>query len=425
MVPLTDFIVTNTVPLLLFFLGLAIGGVVTTIALNNRFSKKSNRLLLKQSELEAINHHTREELATTVGQCKFLEAQLKNQSRLLSDTRSQMTQEFENLANRIFDTKQEQFDSQNQKTLNYSLNPLRLQIDDFKKQVADVYQKESAERNQLMGKVGELQAQTLDIGREAVNLANALKGDNKAQGNWGEMILERILEESGLRKGIEYDSQVSLQEQSTDSDNEKKTRRKIPDVIINLPGDRHLIIDAKVSLVHYEKYNTAEDHELRSLALKSHVQSVRSHIKNLSDKNYEALLGINSFDLIFIFMPIEASFMLALQADPQLFQEAYEQKIVLVSPTTLMTSLQIVSQLWLYQKQHQNAEKIAAQAGGLYDQFVLFLESITDIGNQLDKTSQAYELAKNRLYEGKGNLFKRAEKLQALGAKTKRNLSEK
>ena len=425
MASLTNFIVTNTLPLLLFFLGLFAGVGFASIFLSTRFRKKSSLLHLKQSELETINHHTREELATTVGQCKFLQSQLKNQSRLLSETRIQMGQEFENLANRIFDSKQEQFDTQNQKTLNYSLNPLRLQLDDFKKQVNDVYQKESAERNQLMGKVGELQSQTLKIGQEAVNLANALKGDNKAQGNWGEMILERILEDSGLRKGIEYDSQLALKEASTDFNGEKNARRKIPDVIINLPGDRHLIVDAKVSLVHYEQYNAAKDAELQALALKSHVQSIRSHVKSLSAKNYEDLLGINSFDLIFIFMPIEASFMLALQAEPQLFQDAYDKKVVLVSPTTLMTSLQIVSQLWRYEKQHKNAEKIAAEAGGLYDQFVLFAESIAEVGEQLDKTSKAYTLVKSRLYEGRGNLFKRAKNLRSLGAKTKRNLEKK
>lgn len=417
----TDFIVTNTLPLLLFFLGLLIGAGLAGIFQQHRFSKALGVLRLKESNLESINSRAREELAVAAGQCKFLQSQLSHQS----DARVQMKQEFENLANKIFDAKQEQLENQNQKNLNYSLNPLRLQLDDFKKQVNDVYQRESAERNQLMGKVGELQSQTLKIGQEAVNLANALKGDNKIQGNWGEMILERILERSGLRKGIEYDSQVSLKEQCDDFEYEKKAQRKIPDVIINLPGNRHLIIDAKVSLVHYEKYSIAKDAELQSLALKSHVQSIRSHVKNLSAKNYESLLGVNSFDLVFIFMPIEASFMLALQAEPQLFQEAYDQKIVLVSPTTLMTSLQIVSQLWRYQKQHQNAEKIATEAGGLYDQFVLFLASINDVGDQLEKTNKAYRLAKNRLHEGRGNLFKRAENLRSLGAKTKRNLENK
>jgi DNA recombination protein RmuC len=285
--------------------------------------------------------------------------------------------------------------------------------------VADVYQKESAERNQLMGKVGELQSQTLKIGQEAVNLANALKGDNKAQGNWGEMILERILQDSGLRKGTEYESRVSLFEQSAAG---TMGRRRAPDIIIYLPDNKQLIVDAKVSLVHFEQYTNAKSEAARSSALKAHVQSVRSHVKSLSKKNYESLEGVNSLDFVFIFIPIEASFMLALQSEPQLFQEAYDQQIVLVSPTTFMTTLQTVSSIWRYQKQNQNAEKIAAEAGGLYDQFVLFLESITQIGNQLDKTTEAYLLAKKRLYEGNGNLFKRAERLRSLGAKTKRNI---
>ncbi|MFT4610051.1 MAG: DNA recombination protein RmuC, partial [Cellvibrionaceae bacterium] len=209
----TSFIVTNAISFLLFFLGFLLGATIVGILLKNRTNRLLNASLLRQSDLEGDISHRREELSSMTAQRDFLKTQLNNQSQLLSEARLQMGHEFENLANRIFETKQQQFDQQNQKTLNYSLNPLRLQIDDFKKQVADVYQKESAERNQLMGKVGELQSQTLKIGREAVNLANALKGDNKAQGNWGEMILERILQDSGLRKGVEYQSQVSLYEQ--------------------------------------------------------------------------------------------------------------------------------------------------------------------------------------------------------------------
>lgn len=418
---LISFIVTNAISFLLFFLGFILGTIIVGLLLNKRTNRLLNTSLLKQSELESDIVLRREELANMLAQRDFLKDQLNNQSRLLSEARMQMGQEFENLANRIFEAKQQQFDQQNQKTLNYSLNPLRLQIDDFKKQVADVYQKESAERNQLMGKVDELQSQTLKIGQEAVNLANALKGDNKAQGNWGEMILERILEDSGLRKGKEYESQVSLYEQSAEG---TTGRRRAPDIIIYLPNDKQLIIDAKVSLIHYEQYINANNEAAQALALKAHVQSVRSHIKTLSKKNYESLVSINTLDFVFIFMPIETSFMLTLQSEPQLFQEAYDQQIVLVSPTTLMTTLQTVANIWRYQKQNQNAEKIAAEAGGLYDQFVLFLESITQIGNQLDKTTEAYQLAKKRLYEGKGNLFKRAENLRALGAKTKRNIEQ-
>lgn len=417
----TSFIVTNAISFLLFFLGFLLGAVIVGMLLKNRTNRLLNASLLRQSDLEDDNSNRREELANMTAQRDFLKTQLNNQSQLLSEARFQMGQEFENLANRIFETKQQQFDQQNQKTLNYSLNPLRLQIDDFKKQVADVYQKESAERNQLMGKVGELQSQTLKIGREAVNLANALKGDNKAQGNWGEMILERILQDSGLRKGVEYQSQVSLYEQANEGIG---GRRRAPDIIIYLPSNKQLIIDAKVSLVHYEQYVNASTESERTLALKGHIQSVRAHVKNLSKKNYESLEGVNSLDFVFIFMPIEASFMLTLQSEPQLFQEAYDQQIVLVSPTTLMTTLQTVSSIWRYQKQNQNAEIIAAEAGGLYDQFVLFLESITQIGHQLDKTTEAYQLAKKRLHEGKGNLFKRAENLRALGAKTKRSMEQ-
>lgn len=418
----TSFIVTNAISFLLFFLGFILGALIIGLLLNYRTDRSLKAALLRQSDLESDMLDRRGELVSITAQRDYLDSQLNNQSQLLSETRLQMGQEFENLANRIFETKQQQFDQQNQKVLNYSLNPLRLQIDDFKKQVADVYQKESAERNQLMGKVGELQSQTLKIGREAVNLANALKGDNKAQGSWGEMILERILQDSGLRKGKEYQSQVTLYEQPSDGVGGK---RRAPDIVIYLPNDKQLIIDAKVSLVHYEQHANAVNEDSRALALKAHIQSVRTHIRNLSRKNYESLEGINSIDFVFIFIPIEASFLLTLQAEPQLFQEAYDQQIVLVSPTTLMTTLQTVSSIWRHQKQNLNAEKIAAEAGGLYDQFVLFLESLNQIGLQLDKTTEAYQLAKKRLYDGNGNLLKRAEKLRSMGAKTKRSIETK
>ncbi|MGH1441653.1 MAG: DNA recombination protein RmuC [Cellvibrionaceae bacterium] len=409
-----DFILGNQEQLILLGLGFLLGSFIIGVWVYYVGRKKLALSLEESSQIQLQLYQAREELAGLKGQHGQMQYQLKEQTHLLREARSQLGQEFENLANRIFETKQQQFDVQNQKTLNQSLSPLKSQIDEFKKQVADVYQKESAERNQLIGKIGELQLQTQKIGEDAINLALALKGDNKTQGNWGEVVLERLLEESGLQKGREYDTQVAL--------NDEGGKRRNPDVMIYLPENKQLIIDAKVSLLDYERYINSDDENEKQQALKAHVQSVRNHIRNLSVKNYESLEGLQSLDFIFIFMPVEAAFMLALQAEPALFKEAYDKQIVLVSPTTLMATLRTVANIWRYHKQHKYAEKIAQQAGGLYDQFVLVVESLDDLGAQLDKTQGSYNVIRKRLVEGKGNLVKRIEGLRHLGAKTKRSL---
>ncbi len=374
--------------------------------------RSRQRLLIALDDM----YKARESAALAQGQLAHVQQSMDEQSVLLKETRLQLGNEFENLANRIFESKQKQFDQQNAKTLSHSLDPLKSQINEFKQQVTSVYEKENAERNKLIGKIGELQQQTQQIGADAVNLAMALKGDNKSQGNWGEVILERLLEESGLQKGREYDTQVALL-------NEEGHRRN-PDVIIYLPDNKQLVIDSKVSLLHYESYVNANDDAEKAIALKSHIHSVRQHIKELSRKNYESLQGINTLDFVFIFMPIEAAFMLALQHEPSLFKEAYDKQIVLVSPTTLMATLRTVSNLWRYHKQHKNAEVIATEAGKLYDQFALVLESLDDLGVQLEKTQKTYDLTKKRLSEGRGHLIGRVEKLKKLGAKAKKSLPE-
>ena len=384
-----------------------LGGLIISSWLNSRHRQRILQDVMAQQLL-------REELASAKAQLAQLQLTIKDKDTLLTETRLQLSSEFEQLANRIFDSKQQKFDQQNAKTLSYSLDPLKTQINEFKQQVADVYEKENAERNKLIGKISELQQQTQKIGEDAINLAQALKGDNKSQGNWGEVILERLLEESGLQKGREYETQITLH-------NEDGHRRK-PDVIIYLPENKQLVIDSKVSLLHYERFAKAQDDVEQAVALKEHIDSVRQHIKSLSRKNYESLQGIHTLDFVFIFMPIEAAFMLALQHEPELFREAYDKHIVLVSPTTLMATLRTVANIWRYHKQHKNAELIATQAGGLYDQFALVVESLNDLGQQLDKTQKTYQQTRKRLSEGRGNLLGKVEKLKKLGAKTKRNL---
>ncbi len=342
---------------------------------------------------------------------KHFEAQLK----LLNEARTELTREFENLANKIFNTKQQQFAQQSKQTLDVAIDPLRNQLAEFRKKVEDVYEKENAERNKLVGQLGELQKQTRQVSEDAINLANALKGDNKIQGNWGEVILERLLEQSGLQKGREYETQVALKAESG--------RRRNPDVIVRLPENKDIVIDAKVSLADYERYCSASDDEERERFLKQHIASLRSHIANLSIKDYEKLEGIRSLDFVFIFVPVEAAFMLAMQQEPALFREAYDRHIALVSPTTLMATLRTVESIWRYEKQNTNAEKIAKQAGALYDQFVLTLDSLEEVGRMLGKTQDAYDLTVKRLKTGRGNLVKRVEDIKRLGAKTKKSIA--
>lgn len=365
----------------------------------------------KTGELSRIQNENTELTTRLAQEKKHFEEQFK----LLNEAKSELSKEFENLANKIFTAKQQQFTQQSKTTLEGTIDPLRNQLSDFRKKVEDVYEKENADRNKLVGQLGELQKQTQRISEDAINLAKALKGDNKAQGNWGEVILERLLEESGLQKGREYETQVALKNESG--------KRRNPDVIVRLPENKDIVIDAKVSLVDYERFCSSDDDEEREKSLKQHIASIRGHISNLSIKDYEKLEGIRSLDFVFIFVPVEAAFMLALQHEPALFREAYDKHIILVSPTTLLATLRTVESIWRYEKQNINAEKIAKQAGALYDQFVLTLDALDEVGRLLGKTQDAYEITTKRLKTGRGNLVKRVEDIKRLGAKTKKSIS--
>jgi DNA recombination protein RmuC len=345
------------------------------------------------------------------------ESNFEAQLKLVKEAKQSLSQEFENLANRIFDDKQTKFSEQSKQALDTSLSPLRRDIGDFRKQVSSAYEKENADRNQLAGQIGELQKQTMKISSEAASLANALKGDNKQQGNWGEFVLEKLLEDSGLSKGREYETQVALKDE--------EGKRRNPDVIIRLPEGKDIIIDAKTSLLNYERYFHAEDEQQRQEFLKNHLNSLRAHIKGLDIKNYEKLETINSLDFVLIFIPVESAFMLALDNDPDLMREAYDRGIILVSPSTLMVTLRTIKNLWRYADQNINAQQIAEKAGGLYDLFVLHVEALEDIGKHLDKSKDAYETAFKRLSTGRGNLVKRSEELKLLGAKTKKAIADK
>lgn len=334
--------------------------------------------------------------------------------KLLAEAKQQLTLEFETLAQKILEEKSERFTKQNQTNIETTLNPLREQLTEFRKRVEDVYDKDSKDRTSLRAELSHLQNLNQRIGEEALNLTRALKGDNKAQGNWGEVVLERVLEESGLRKGHEYETQVALR-----SD---EGQRRNPDVIVHLPDNKDIVIDAKVTLIAYERYCNAATEAEREVALRQHIAAVRAHIDGLSLKQYENLPGVRSLDFVLIFIPIEAAFLAAFEHDASVFREAYEKSIIVVSPTTLLATLRTVQTIWRYERQNANADAIAKQAGALHDQFALLLQSLQDIGKHLDKSRDAYEQTVDRFSRGRGNLVKRVNDLAKLGAKTKKSL---
>ena len=344
-----------------------------------------------------------------------LESQVKEHEQkieLLETTKIRMSQEFENLANRIFDQKQTQFAAKSQLTIESSIGPLRRDIGEFRKQVENAYDKETADRNKLIGQISELQKHTMRVSEDAVSLANALRGDSKLQGNWGEFILEKLLEDSGLKRGREY----NLQESKTDD----QGRIKKPDVIVHLPEGKDIVIDAKVSLVAYERYFNSHDELEKMQYLRKHLNSLKTHIRGLSDKNYDQLDGLNSLDFVLLFVPIEAAFMLALDHAPEIMADAYERNIVLVSPSTLLVTLKTIKNLWRYDDQNRNSKIIAEKAGRLYDGFVRYIDALDEADKYLQRSKDVLGDARKRLLTGRGNLVIRAEELRSLGAKTKK-----
>ncbi|WP_438951801.1 DNA recombination protein RmuC [Porticoccus sp.] len=385
---------------------------VTIARLAEDLDNQRNRLVQRETELGMLNR----DKATLEARLEGEKTRYEEQLQLLRQARESLVQEFENLSNRIFDAKQQKFTEQSSRTLNSSIDPLRKEIHDFRKKVEDAYDKENAERNKLVGQIVELQKQAQKVGEDAVLLANALKGESKFQGNWGEVILERILEQSGLTKGREYETQVALKNEEGD--------RRNPDVIIHLPDQRDIVVDAKVSLTDYERYCRAELPEEKQRCLKQHILSLRTHINGLSRKAYEQLEGVNSLDFVLIFVPVEAAFMLALEHDHTLFRDAYDKGIILVSPSTLLATLRTIHNIWRYEDQNRNAQQIAAEAGKLYDQVVLVVESLDDLGRYIDKSQDAWQQTRKRLVDGRGNLIKKFDDIKKLGARTKRSLPD-
>ena len=343
------------------------------------------------------------------------EQQDSHQQRLndLQGSRDELRAQFAELAGKIFDEREQRFAETSNERLGQLLDPLKERIQSFEKRVEESYQQESRERFSLGKELERLQQLNLRLSDEATNLTRALKGQ-KTQGNWGELILERVLEHAGLEKGREYQTQVSLK----GPDGE----RFQPDVLIMLPGDKQVVVDSKVSLTAYQQYVAADDEVIGQAALKQHVLSLRNHVKGLAGKDYKRLEGLHSLDFVLLFVPIEAAFSAALQAEPNLFQEAFDRHIVIVSPTTLLATLRVIDSLWKQERQSQNAREIAERAGWLYDKFVLFIQDLDEVGNRLQQLDKAYSAARNKLTDGRGNLVSRTEQLRLLGARASKSL---
>ena len=370
-----------------------------------------------QRELEGLRQRevaqTRE-LATLSSELDNERRHAQEKIQLLTQARETLSEQFRNLANDILEDKSRRFTETNAVRLGELLGPLGLKIAEFQKKVEHVYDTEGRARSELAGQVKQLMELNQVLSADAKNLTQALKGSNKAQGNWGELILERVLEGSGLRKGHEYVGQ--------ESHTREDGSRAMPDVVIRLPDERFLVVDAKVSLVAYEQAATQEDEKLREAAIKRHVESLRAHIRGLSSKNYQQIYDIRSLDFVMLFIPVEPAFMMAIAHDPDLFMEAWSRQVLLVSPSTLLFVLRTVEHLWRQEAQSRNAQDIASRGAELYDKLVGFVEDLDQLGDRLRQAQTSYDKARSKFSSGRGNLVRQAEMLRELGLRPTKTL---
>jgi len=424
-----DFII-NLPPLVLVIIGL-LAGVLSMRLLNNKdkttIVKLSTDLAVSEEKLKQFQNKESEfrQLQQLYIETKTRNAELQTRMHeqvknaeeklaLLKDAESRLNNQFENLAGKIFDERNRQFTEHNKTSLDHIVKPLREQLGEFKQRIETVYDNENKDRSSLREEIISLRRDTAQMNQEALNLTRALKGDKKTQGNWGEMILETVLEKSGLRKGIEYETQGAFRDE-----NSKLFK---PDVIVRLPEDKDIIIDSKVSLVAYERHCSTEDDAERLAALKQHTEAVRTHIKSLSSKDYSGLKGLRSLDFVLLFMPIEAAFIAAFQADERLFTDAFEHKIIVVTPTTLLATLRTIENIWRYERQNENARAIADKAGIVYDKIRGFVEDLDKLGKQLSTVHTTYDGVMNKLTHGHGNLIRQASSFVDLGVKVKKTI---
>ncbi|MDP4271806.1 MAG: DNA recombination protein RmuC [Bacteroidota bacterium] len=380
---------------------------VETIRLKTDELQRVHQELMQQIEIASSRGMEIASLRTVNAN---LAEKLETQKSEIESLQKRLTTEFENIATKILKERSDEFTISNHKSLTEILNPLKERIQLFEKKVDDTYDKELRDKISLREEVRKLTELNTRVSEEANNLTKALKGDVKKQGNWGEVILERVLERSGLTKGQEYEREVVVE--GADHSVQR------PDVIIQLPDNKHIVVDSKVSLVAYEKLMSAETEEHRIAYLKDHINSLRSHVKLLSEKNYQNAQNINTPDFVLMFLPIEASFSVAVQGDSDIFSFAWERKIVIVSPTTLLATLRTISSIWKQENQTKNAQEIARLSGALYDKFIGFAEDMSKIKANIDRTLGAYDDAMKKMKDGSGNIIRTAEKIKELGAKT-------
>ena len=371
-----------------------------------------------QQELKTLQlEYTELKSLSEARQAAFDEARKGHEEKLeaLQSAEKRLQEQFENLANKIFTQKAESFTTESKSRLDALLTPLKDQIEGFKKQVTDQYVKEGQERASLKTEILGLKALNQQITEDAAALTRALKGDNKQQGNWGEVVLERILKESGLREGHEFETQVSVRNEHG--------KLQQPDVVVHLPNDKDVIIDAKVSLAAYERYFNSDDEDERARYLKEHVNSIRTHIKTLGAKDYQELEALKTLDYVLMFIPVEPAFLLAVDADPELVTLALNQNIMLVSPTNLLVALRTINNIWQYEYQNQNAQKIAQHAAKLYDKFAGFVGDMEKIGKSVEATQKHYDAALNKLSSGRGNILRQVEQFRQLGVQPSKRLA--
>lgn len=386
---------------------------------NHKSSKEvlAGRLQELTHDMEKCHSEIRnlaEERATLQERLNQERQQSQDRLKLMEDNKHQLKLEFESLAHKFLDQSSKKMVDKNKDEMDNILRPLRQHLDQFEKKVSDGFHEGTKQRISLESHIKHLSSLNQQLSADATNLANALKGDSKTRGTWGEVVLERVLEQSGLTKGREYQTQVNLKDEFGS--------RYLPDVIVHLPEGKDIIIDSKVSLKHWEEY-CSEGHNQPSL-IAGHVQSIRNHLKDLSEKNYDQLQGVRSLDFVLMFIPIETAFVAAMETAPDLFSEAFKKGIVMVTPSTLLITLRTIENIWRYEDQNLNAQEIANQAGKLYDKFAGFIDSLDGIGKSIEKAEKSYLEARNRLVDGKGNMIRTVQKLREMGVSSKKSLPD-
>jgi DNA recombination protein RmuC len=395
--------------------------------LKSEITSLNDAIGLRNTEMERMRSETetvRQTLEKKIGEAEkwaatsqHLQEKLDMQKKELEEIQERMNLQFRNIANDLLEEKSRKFTESNKENIDTILKPLREKLGEFERKVEETHKEGLLKNEALKTQLDQLQQLNVQMSQDAVNLTKALKGENKTQGNWGEFILESVLEKSGLTKNREYEMQVSL--------NDEDGNRLQPDVIIKLPESKAVVIDSKVSLIAYERFSSADDRETAEQARKEHTASLRNHIKGLSGKNYQKIHDIKSLDFVLLFIPIEPAFAAAIQADPGIFQEALDKNIVIVSPSTLLATLRTIASIWRQEYQNRNAMEIAKQGSDMYDKFVGFADELTKLGNQIDSTQRTYEEAMKKLKTGRGSLVTRAKAMQKLGLSNTKTLNPK